>query len=63
MVTEWYEAYSLEEGDQIVTFGDVFKITLISSTDDGYRLTVINEEQDMKHIDCTMSAKFKVLCD
>jgi hypothetical protein len=61
MVTERYAAYALEEGDEIVADGDVFKIVLISDTVTGYRFMVVNENQEMKNIDCTDETTFRVV--
>ena len=61
MVTERYAAYSLEEGDEIYTNDDVFRIVLISTTPAGYRLMVVNENQEMKNIDCADNTTFRVV--
>ena len=62
MITEWYAAYSLEEGDEILTTAGVLKIVLISPTITGYRLMVVDEEGEAHNIDCGDDTNFQVFC-
>ena len=62
MITEWYAAYALEEGDEILTSLGILKIVLISPTVTGYRLMTVDEEGDAHNIDCRDDTNFLLIC-
>ena len=63
MITELYEAYSLEEGDELVIQGDIYRIMTISPADIGYRIMIVGEDAMVRMLDCDDTRKFNVICD
>jgi len=63
MVTERYEAYSLEEGDEIVIGEDIYRIMAVQTLDVGYRFIIVGEDQMVRMLDCEDSRKFRVICE
>jgi hypothetical protein len=66
MTTEMMEVWSLEEGDQILVNGNVYKIVDFScnwSEDDEYVFTVVDEEGYQHDIAAEGSKKFRLVID
>ena len=65
MSTDLMEAWSLEEGDQIVINDEVYKIVEIGlgMIDEHYRLYVVDEEGYSRTIETTGEKKFRLVLD
>lgn len=67
MITDLMEAWSLEEGDQILVAGNIYRVIDISadwSTDaDEYALLVVDEEGYKHEIIAVGSKKFRLVLD
>lgn len=66
MTTELYEAWSLEEGDQIICKDEVYRIIDLScnfSEADEYIFIVVDEEGYRHEVVANGSQKFRVICD
>ena len=64
MTTDLMEVYSLEEGDQIISNGNVYRIVGIHDGDSfEYRLDVIDEEGYLKSLECDGDHKVRLVCD
>jgi hypothetical protein len=64
MTTEIMEIYSLEEGDQILFKGDVYRVISIDNDEEyDYMLRVVDEEGSLKKIGCDSRAAFRLIVD
>ena len=64
MTTEIMEVYSLEEGDQIIFKGDLYRVISIDNDEEyDYMLTVVDEEGMLRKIGCDSRAAFKLVID
>jgi len=63
MVTEFYEVYSLEHGDEIVVCGNIYKIVDIETlNDDSTSLLLIDENGYAKTLNANDYDKIRVIC-
>lgn len=64
MTTDLMEAFSLEEGDQILVNGDVYRIVDIEDGDSlDYRFVLVDEEGYRRHIEAESQKKFRLILD
>jgi len=64
MTTEIMEVYSLEEGDQILFKGDVYRVISIDNDEEyDYMLRVVDEEGMLRKIGCDSRAAFRLIVD
>ena len=64
MTTEAMEAYSLEEGDQILINGELFRIVDIEDGDSlDYRFVLVDEEGYRRHVEAESRKKFRLVLD
>ena len=64
MTTEKMEVYSLEEGDQIVVSGNIYRIVDIETLNgDSSSILLIDEEGIAKTLNVPDTAKILLLCD
>ena len=64
MTTEMYEAYSIEEGDQVLINGDVYRIVEILDGDEtDYLVRLADEEGNIKKVCANSHQKFRVIID
>lgn len=64
MTTESMEVFSLEEGDQIVINGNIYKVLEIENGETlDYRLSVADEEGYRRHIEAESTKKFRLVLD
>jgi hypothetical protein len=64
MTTEQMEVYSLEEGDQILVGGNIYRIVDIETLNgDSSSLLLIDEEGIAKTLNVPDSAKVLLVCD
>ena len=64
MTTELYEVFSLEEGDQIVIAGNIYKVIDIEAGDVlDYRLNVADEDGYRRYIEAESTKKFRLILD
>ena len=62
MTTELYEVYSLEEGDEILIMGNIYKIVDIESlSGDTSSLLLIDENGDAKTLNANDMNKVRVV--
>jgi hypothetical protein len=58
------EVYSLEEGDQILFKGDLYRVISIDNDEEyDYMLTVVDEEGMLRKIGCDSRAAFRLVID
>ena len=64
MTTEYYSAFSIEEGDTIILKGDAYRVM---SVGDGqfqdYAFRIMDEEGYMHTFECDTHTEIKVVCD
>ena len=64
MTTEIMEVYSLEEGDQILFKGDIYRVVSIDNDEEyDYMLRVVDEEGMFRKIGCDSRAAFRLVID
>ena len=64
MTTEIMEVFSLEEGDQILFKGDVYRVISIDNDEEyDYMLRVVDEEGMLRKIGCDSRAAFRLIVD
>ena len=64
MTTEIMEVFSLEENDQILYKGDVYRVISIDNDEEyDYMLRVVDEEGMQKKIGCDSRAAFRLIVD
>jgi len=64
MTTEMYEAFSIEEGDQVVIGGEVYKIIdILDGEDTDYLIRLADEEGSVKKVCANSHQKFSVVID
>lgn len=64
MTTDLMDVYALEEGDQIMCQGAVYRIIDIEDGQDlDYRLVLVDEEGYRRSIEANYDAKFRIICD
>ena len=64
MLTEIMEVFSLEEGDQILFKGDVYRVISIDNDEEyDYMLRVVDEEGMLRKIGCDSRAAFRLIID
>ena len=64
MTTEIMEIYSLEEGDQILFKGDIYRVVSIDNDEEyDYMLRVVDEEGMLRKIGCDSKAAFRLVID
>ena len=64
MTTDLMEAYSLEEGDQILIKGELFRIVDIEDGDSlDYRFILVDEEGYRRHVEAQSQNKFQIVLD
>ena len=64
MTTDFMEAYSLEEGDQILINGELFRIVDIEDGDNlDYRFVLVDEEGYRRHVEAESRKKFRLVLD
>ena len=64
MTTEIMEVFSLEEGDQILYKGDVYRVISIDNDEEyDYMLRVVDEEGMLRKIGCDSRAAFRLIVD
>lgn len=64
MTTDLIEAWSLEEGDQIVCQGNVYKIIeIFDGIDRDYAFHLVDEEGFRKTLEADGSTKFRLVLD
>ena len=64
MTTEHMEAYSLEEGDQVLINGEVFRIVDIEDGESlDYRFVLVDEEGYRRHVEAESQKKFRLVLD
>lgn len=64
MTTEIMEVYSLEENDQIIFKGELYRVISIDNDEEyDYMLTVVDEEGMLRKIGCDSRAAFKLVID
>ena len=64
MTTEHMEAYSLEEGDQVLINGEVFRIVDIEDGENlDYRFVLVDEEGYRRHVEAESQKKFRLVLD
>jgi hypothetical protein len=64
MTTELYEVYSLEEGDEIIIMGNIYKIVDIESlSGDTSSLLLIDENGYAKTLNANDNDKIRVICE
>ena len=64
MTTEIMEVYSLEEGDQILFKGDIYRVVSIDNDEEyDYMLRVVDEEGMLRKIGCDSKAAFRLVID
>jgi fructose 1,6-bisphosphatase len=64
MTTEMYEVYSIEEGDQVVIGGEMYKILDILDGDEtDYIIRLADEEGNVKKVCANSHQKFSVVID
>lgn len=64
MTTESMEVFSLEEGDQIVINGNIYRVLEIENGETlDYRLSVADEEGYRRHIEAESTKKFRLVLD
>lgn len=64
MTTEMYEVYSIEEGDQVVISGEVYRILDILDGDEtDYLIRLVDEEGNIKKVCANSHQKLSVIID
>ena len=64
MTTEIMEVFSLEEGDQILYTGDVYRVISLDNDEEyDYMLRVVDEEGMLRKIGCDSRAAFRLIVD
>ena len=64
MTTEIMEVYSLEENDQIIFKGELYRVISIDNDEEyDYMLSVVDEEGMLRKIGCDSRAAFKLVID
>jgi hypothetical protein len=64
MTTEAYEAFSIEEGDQVVIGGEVYRIVDILDGDEtDYLIRLVDEEGNLKKVCANSHDRFRVVID
>ena len=64
MTTEIMVVFSLEEGDQILYKGDVYRVISIDNDEEyDYMLRVVDEEGMLRKIGCDSRAAFRLIID
>ena len=64
MTTEMYETFSIEEGDQVVIGGEMYKILdIVDGTDTDYVIRMADEEGSVKKVCANSHQKFSVVID
>lgn len=64
MTTEIMGVFSLEEGDQILYHGDVYRVLSIDDGDESdYLIRLVDEEGMIRKITCDYRAEFRLIVD
>ena len=63
MTTDLIEVWSLEEGDQIVIKGSIYKIVDIDDSEDNYSLLCVDENGYAHNVAADGSKKVRLLID
>ncbi len=64
MTTQTMEVYSLEENDQILFKGDIYRVVSIDNDEEyDYMISVVDEEGMLRKIGCDSLAAFKLVID
>ena len=64
MTTEIMEVFSLEENDQIIFKGELYRVISIDNDEEyDYMLRVVDEEGMLRKIGCDSRAAFRLVID
>jgi len=63
MTTEYVEAYAMEENDQIMVNGQIYKVARVEPVDEGYRFLLCDEEGEAGYLTVEDTKKLPLVVD